>query len=171
MKGIVVQFRRGRKTVHERHYLLDLGLSSRDEAKKFAGKEVSWTSPGGKVINGKISDAHGNKGVLRAIFERGLPGQAVTTEVEVSEGEGDGKNTKKKDSVGAAGGSGGSDRSDSSGVGKVKKEIKDKAKKEEKEIKEEIKKETKEEKKLDKEEKVLEKKIEEVVGEEVEGGV
>lgn len=83
MKGIVVQFRRGRHTVHERHYLLDLGLSSRDEAKKMAGKEVSWTSPAGKKINGKISSAHGNKGLLRAIFEKGLPGQAITTEFEV----------------------------------------------------------------------------------------
>jgi len=86
MKGIVVQFRRGRKRIHERHYLLDLGFASRDEAKKAEGKEVSWTSPGGKVIVGKISSAHGNNGIVRAIFERGLPGQAVTTEVEVKDG-------------------------------------------------------------------------------------
>ena len=83
MKGIVVQFRRGRHRVHERHYLLDLGLTSRDEAKKMAGKHVSWKSPAGKIISGKISDAHGTKGLVRAIFETGLPGQAVTTEVEV----------------------------------------------------------------------------------------
>jgi large subunit ribosomal protein L35Ae len=83
MKGIVVQFRRGRKTVKEKHFLLDLGFTSRDEAKKAAGKEVIWKSPAGKEIRGKISDAHGNKGLVRAIFEKGLPGQAVTTEVEV----------------------------------------------------------------------------------------
>jgi large subunit ribosomal protein L35Ae len=83
MKGIVVQFRRSRHRIHERHYLLDVGLTSRDEAKKMAGKEVSWKSPGGKIIKGKISDAHGNKGLVRAIFETGLPGQAITTEVEV----------------------------------------------------------------------------------------
>jgi large subunit ribosomal protein L35Ae len=83
MKGIVVQFRRSRHRIHERHYLLDLGCTKREEAKKLAGKEVSWTSPGGKVIKGKISDAHGNKGLVRAIFETGLPGQAMTTEVEV----------------------------------------------------------------------------------------
>ncbi|MBU0907478.1 MAG: 50S ribosomal protein L35ae [Nanoarchaeota archaeon] len=83
MKGIVVQFRRGRKTIHERHYLLDLGLTTRDEAKKMAGKEVIWKSSAGKEIKGKISGAHGNKGLVRAIFEKGLPGQAVTTEVEV----------------------------------------------------------------------------------------
>lgn len=83
MKGIVVQFRRGRKIIHEKHFLLDIGFASREEAKKMAGKEVVWRSPAGKEIRGKISDAHGNKGLVRAIFERGLPGQAVTTEIEV----------------------------------------------------------------------------------------
>lgn len=83
MKGIVVQFRRGKKVIHERHFLLDLGAKTREEAKKLAGKSVEWKSTGGKIIKGKISDAHGNKGLVRAIFERGLPGQAVTTEVEV----------------------------------------------------------------------------------------
>jgi large subunit ribosomal protein L35Ae len=83
MKGIVVQFRRSRHRIHERHYLLDLGLTNRDEAKKMAGKDVEWKSPAGKIIKGKISDAHGNKGLVRAIFESGLPGQAITTDVEV----------------------------------------------------------------------------------------
>lgn len=83
MKGIVVQFRRSRHRIHERHYLLDLGCSSRDEAKKLVGKEVVWKSTAGKAIHGKVSDAHGNKGLVRAIFETGLPGQAVTTDVEV----------------------------------------------------------------------------------------
>lgn len=78
-----MQFRRGRKVVKERHYLLDLGIKTREEAKKLAGKEVIWKSPAGKEIKGKISDAHGNKGLVRAIFEKGLPGQAVATEVEV----------------------------------------------------------------------------------------
>jgi large subunit ribosomal protein L35Ae len=83
MKGIVVQFRRSRKRIHERHYLLDLGMKDREEAKKMKGKEVVWKSPAGKEIKGKISDAHGNNGLVRAIFEKGLPGQAVTTEIEV----------------------------------------------------------------------------------------
>jgi len=83
MKGIVVQFRRGRHVIHEKHYLLDVGLKNREEAKKMKSKEVIWKSPGGKEIVGKISDAHGNKGLVRAIFEKGLPGQAITSEVEV----------------------------------------------------------------------------------------
>jgi len=82
-KGIIVQFRRGRHTVEEKHYLLDIGCSNREEAKKMAGKTVEWTSLSGKKIKGKISDAHGNKGIVRAIFESGLPGQAILGEVEV----------------------------------------------------------------------------------------
>ncbi len=84
MKGKVIQFRRGRHTVHEKHFLIEVkGVSSRKDAGKLVGKEVEWKSPAGKLIKGKISSAHGNKGVVRAIFEKGLPGQAVTTEVEI----------------------------------------------------------------------------------------
>lgn len=85
MQGIIVQFRRGRHRIHEKHYLLDFGAASREEAKKLAGKQVRWKSPGGKIITGTISAAHGNKGLVRAIFERGLPGQAITNEIEVSD--------------------------------------------------------------------------------------
>lgn len=83
MKGIVVQFRRGRHKIKERHYLLDIGLSNREDAKKMAGKEVVWKTPSGKEIAGKISDAHGNNGLVRAVFEKGLPGQAMATEIDV----------------------------------------------------------------------------------------
>ncbi|MBI2043941.1 50S ribosomal protein L35ae [Candidatus Pacearchaeota archaeon] len=86
MKGKVIQFRIGRHTVHERHFLIEIpGVSKRSEAEKFVGKTVEWTSPGKKkkIIAGKIAAPHGNKGIVRAIFEKGLPGQALTTEVEV----------------------------------------------------------------------------------------
>ncbi|OGJ12798.1 50S ribosomal protein L35ae [Candidatus Pacearchaeota archaeon RBG_16_35_8] len=84
MKGKVIQFRRGRHTVHERHFLIELeGVSSKRDAEKFVGKSVEWKSPAGKMIKGKIAATHGTKGVVRAIFEKGLPGQALTTSVEV----------------------------------------------------------------------------------------
>jgi large subunit ribosomal protein L35Ae len=84
VKGKVVQFRRGRKTIHEKHFLIEIaGIKTREDAEKFVGKEVEWKSPAGKIIKGKVSSAHGNKGVIRAIFEKGLPGQAVTTDVEI----------------------------------------------------------------------------------------
>jgi len=86
MKATVIQFRRGRKTFKPRHFLIEIeGINNREDASKFVGKEVTWTSTGknSKQINGKVSSAHGNKGVIRAIFEKGLPGQAIGTEVEI----------------------------------------------------------------------------------------
>jgi len=86
VKGKVVQFRRGRHTITERHFLIEIPkVATRKDAEKFVGKEVVWKSPAGKVITGKVSGAHGNKGVVRAIFEKGLPGQAITTEVEIKD--------------------------------------------------------------------------------------
>lgn len=82
-RGKVVQFRRGKKTVHQRHFLIEVGAKDRKEAEKFAGKDVTWTSPAGKVIRGKIAAAHGKKGIVRAIFEIGLPGQSINTPVEI----------------------------------------------------------------------------------------
>ncbi len=85
MKGKIIQFRRGRHTIKKRHYLIEVGAKNREQAEKFIGKEVKWTSPGKKqkIIKGKIATPHGNKGLVRAIFEKGLPGQAITTDVEI----------------------------------------------------------------------------------------
>ncbi len=97
IKGKVIQFRRGRKVVHERHFIIEIeNVSKREDAEKFVGKDVEWKSPGGKIIRGKISAAHGGKGLVRAIFERGLPGQAVTTDVEIKDFAHSSK-TKKSD--------------------------------------------------------------------------
>tara|TARA_Y100000310_G_C20601920_1_gene773487 strand:- start:620 stop:874 length:255 start_codon:yes stop_codon:yes gene_type:complete len=83
MKAQIIQFRRGRKTYKPKHFILDVGASKKEDAEKSVGKEVTWVSPGGKAIKGKISASHGNKGLVRAIFEKGLPGQAINEEVEV----------------------------------------------------------------------------------------
>ena len=94
--GKVIQFRRGRHTVTEKHFLIEIpNVKTRKDAEKFVSKVVEWVSPGKlkKVIKGKISGAHGNRGILRAIFEKGLPGQAITTKVEILGSEN--KNTEK----------------------------------------------------------------------------
>lgn len=81
--GKIIQFRRGRHTIKEKHFLIEVGAKNKKEAGKFVGKEVAWKSPAGKIIKGKISGSHGNKGLVRAIFEKGLPGQAIATSVEI----------------------------------------------------------------------------------------
>jgi large subunit ribosomal protein L35Ae len=82
--GKIIQFRRGKKTITEKHFLIEIEeISNKEKASKFVGKSVVWKSPAGKEINGRIAATHGNKGVVRAIFEKGLPGQAITTKVDI----------------------------------------------------------------------------------------
>ena len=45
MKAKIIQFRRGLKRIHERHFILDVNAKSKEEAKKFVGKsdnKVLW---------------------------------------------------------------------------------------------------------------------------------
>ena len=79
MEGRVIQFRRGRHTVQNRHFLLDFGFKNRLEAATIVGKDIEWKSSSGKIIKGRIASAHGNNGIVRAIFEKGLPGQSIGT--------------------------------------------------------------------------------------------
>jgi len=49
VNGSVVQFRRGRKRIKPRQFLLEVdGVDSRDKAEKFVGKMVEWKSEGKK---------------------------------------------------------------------------------------------------------------------------
>jgi large subunit ribosomal protein L35Ae len=86
VKGTVIQFRRGKRTYKPRHFLIEISdVDSKEKANKFVGKKVEWKSLGKepKIISGEVASAHGNKGVIRAIFEKGLPGQAIGMEVEI----------------------------------------------------------------------------------------
>ena len=58
-------------------------VKKRDKASELVGKQVVWKSPAGKEINGKVASAHGNKGAVRVIFEKGMPGQSLGTKVEI----------------------------------------------------------------------------------------
>jgi large subunit ribosomal protein L35Ae len=84
MEAKVISFRRGRHTYKPRHFILQLeSIDKKTEAEKMVGKAVVWKSPRGKKIHGKIAGTHGNKGLLRAIFEKGLPGQAINNRIEI----------------------------------------------------------------------------------------
>ncbi len=84
MKGKVSSFRRGKHIQKPRHFILSVeGVDKREKAEKLIGKEALWKSPSGKELKGKITSAHGNKGLIRAVFEVGLPGQAINDDVEI----------------------------------------------------------------------------------------
>ena len=83
MEAIVMHFRQGRHHVNPKQMVLKVAETP-EEAAKVLGKTVSWTSPAGKTISGKISALHGRKGNVRAIFaDKGLPGQALGQKVKV----------------------------------------------------------------------------------------
>lgn len=84
MKAIIAGFRRGVHTYKPRHFIIEIENSNKESSLKLIGKTITWKSPAGKKITGKISALHGNKGLLRAIFEKGLPGQAINTEAEIN---------------------------------------------------------------------------------------
>lgn len=85
MNALITSFRRGRRTISGNQMILEIsGVDSKEKAESMIGKVASWKSPAGKEIKGKISAAHGNNGAVRAIFESGMPGQALGTKVHIA---------------------------------------------------------------------------------------
>ena len=84
MEGTIVNFRMARHHTKGDHMIIVIkDIDSKEKAEKLVGKEVVWKTPGKKdnEIKGKIAAAHGNKGALRVIFEKGMPGQAIGNKV------------------------------------------------------------------------------------------
>ena len=85
MQGTIVNFRRGRTTQKTNHMVVHLsGISDKEKASGLVGNVTVWKSPAGKEIKGKVASAHGNKGAVRVIFEKGMPGQRIGTKVEIN---------------------------------------------------------------------------------------
>ncbi len=80
--GVIMNYRRSRTTQNTHHILLNFNLSY-GLASQLIGKEVEWISPGGKILKGKIVALHGKNGVVRAIFKKGLPGEAIGQPVKI----------------------------------------------------------------------------------------
>lgn len=84
--ALIANFRRSRRRVtgNQMIVLVDK-VDSRDKAEALVGKQVTWTSPGKekKQIKGKVTSAHGNKGAVRVLFEKGMPGQSVGSDIKV----------------------------------------------------------------------------------------
>ncbi|OGI14779.1 50S ribosomal protein L35ae [Candidatus Micrarchaeota archaeon RBG_16_49_10] len=85
MKGMILTYRRGKNTQDTNQVLVKVeGVENREQAEKMVGKALVWKTPGDREIKGKITAVHGAKGVLRAKFDRNLPGQSFKTTVEVA---------------------------------------------------------------------------------------
>ena len=84
MQAKIVSFRRSKH--HQKTNQLVLSLPDVDtieKAKGFIGKKVTFKTQTNKEINGKVSSSHGNSGCVRAIFEKGMPGQSIAQKVEI----------------------------------------------------------------------------------------
>ena len=86
MEAIVVNYRRGRHRQYTNQLVLEVkDYDKREKARHLIGKKVSWISPGKlkRMVNGQIKNTHGNKGAVRASFERGLPGQIIGKKINI----------------------------------------------------------------------------------------
>ena len=85
MQAVIVHFRGGKHTQTNDQMILQVeGVDSRDKAAKLVAKSVSWKSPAGKILKGKVVCAHGRNGAVRAKFDTGMPGQSVGKLVEIA---------------------------------------------------------------------------------------
>lgn len=84
MKGRIVNYRGGKRTQYTNQFvILPENSLKKEDAEKLLGKKVVWKTPSGKEILGKVSRIHGRKGAIIARFEKGLPGQALGTDVDI----------------------------------------------------------------------------------------
>ena len=85
MKARIVNFRQGANTKQYTNQMLIKidGISNREDAKKLLKKTFIFKTETGKKIKSVEAHLHGNSGVLRVRFEKGMPGQSLGKEVEV----------------------------------------------------------------------------------------
>ena len=84
MEGTIVNFRGGRHTQYDNQMIIAVeGVADKEKAASLVGKKVAWVNTKGNAISGKVASAHGNSGALRAIFEKGMPGQSIGKKVKI----------------------------------------------------------------------------------------
>ncbi len=82
MQMKIVSYRRGRKTQRVNQAVVSIpNVSDRNDAQKYIGKrvEIKFSK---NSINGVITRVHGGKGRVVVRFRRGLPGQAITRQID-----------------------------------------------------------------------------------------
>ena len=84
MKALISNFRSSRHSQYDNQMIVLVeGVSSKDKAQGLVGKKAVWKSPAGKAISGEVKAAHGSRGAVRVLFEKGMPGQSVGQQVEI----------------------------------------------------------------------------------------
>ncbi|MDO8740458.1 MAG: 50S ribosomal protein L35ae [Candidatus Woesearchaeota archaeon] len=84
MEGTISNYRGSRRVKKGNHMIIVVeGIDNKEKAASLVGKKVVYKTEGkkGNEIIGKVAAAHGNSGAIRAIFETGMPGQAIGKKV------------------------------------------------------------------------------------------
>ena len=87
MDGIIVNYRRGRKTQTTNQMIVIVPkVDNKAKASELVGKTAVFTCEGKakKEIKGTITAVHGNSGAVRVHFETGMPGQAIGGSLEIN---------------------------------------------------------------------------------------
>lgn len=80
--GIILNYRIGPRNQYPNQCLIKVLNTSKEEAKTLVGWQTCWPENNPR-IKGKIIKPHGDKGVLRVRFRKGLPGQAILTPIKI----------------------------------------------------------------------------------------
>jgi large subunit ribosomal protein L35Ae len=81
--GRIMNYRIGPRTQTSKECLIEFISSDSDKrVETRIGQKVLWKS-GKNELNGRIVGFHGRNGVVRARFNKGVPGQALGTFVEL----------------------------------------------------------------------------------------
>ncbi len=73
--GVVVNYRTGPKTQSSKECIAQFAsIKSANQAARLIGRKVAWPV-GERKIRGKIVAVHGNNGLVRVRFRKGLPGK------------------------------------------------------------------------------------------------
>jgi large subunit ribosomal protein L35Ae len=83
IQGVIKNYRVGPGTQRSKECIIKfVHVTSSSEAGRLIGRKVAWKLGKNKIV-GKIVALHGKKGLVRARFRRGVPGQALGTTVEL----------------------------------------------------------------------------------------
>ncbi len=86
VEGIIVNYRRGRKTQTTNQMIIIVPDYDKIKATSLVGKTAIYTCVGKNKtqIKGSVSAVHGNKGAIRILFEKGMPGQAIGGKISIN---------------------------------------------------------------------------------------
>lgn len=81
VKGTIKNFRLGARTQKQNQFVIVCEGYDKKKASGLVGKKAIWTTESGKGIIGKVLGPHGDKGAIKVRFGKGLPGQAIGTQI------------------------------------------------------------------------------------------